>query len=48
MQYGIKFTTTVFKIEIENCKAIIPENVNDYYGAYFILPDTCNAKSIMN
>lgn len=47
LQYGVKFAISLIAIKVENCKADLQGLTDEYFAAYLVIPESCNAIDII-
>lgn len=48
LQYGVKFAISVYALPIQNCKADLKGMTEEYFAAYLVIPEGCNALDIIH
>lgn len=47
LQYGVKFAITVHFLAIQNCKLQTSGFTEEYFAAYIVIPENCNALNLI-
>lgn len=48
LQYGVRFAISVHQLSVENCKVKLAGMTEEYFAAYFTVPESCNALDLIH
>ena len=48
LQYGVKFGTNLYEIEVEDCKAVLSDLTEEYFAVYLRIPENCSALDVIH
>ena len=48
LQYGVKFSVNLYKIQVEDCKPVLTNITEEYFSVYLKMPDDCNPFDVVH